>query len=125
MARKNRSPRSTGPQPRKPGGAADSLRFRSVADMVAWPATLHPGGAAILAVLFQLERSQWWSEAELHDQQLLQLSLLADHAYKTVPYYRRKLREAGAAGSSSETLTLLPLLLRSLRSWLRRLFGRE
>ena len=29
------------------------------------------------------------------------------------------------AGSSSETLTLLPLLLRSLRSWLRRLFGRE
>jgi carbon monoxide dehydrogenase subunit G len=29
------------------------------------------------------------------------------------------------AGSSSETLSLLPLLLRSLGSWLRRLFGRE
>ncbi len=30
-----------------------------------------------------------------------------------------------AAASSSEALPLLPLLLRSLRSWLRRLFGRE
>ena len=30
-----------------------------------------------------------------------------------------------AAGSSSEALPLSPLLLRSLRSWLRRLFGRE
>ena len=32
---------------------------------------------------------------------------------------------AAAAGSSSEALPLLPLLLRSFRSWIRRLFGRE
>ena len=42
----------------------------------------------------------------------------------------RPTRESGdvagqPTGSSPEALALLPLLLRSLRSWLRRLFGRE
>jgi phenylacetate-CoA ligase len=43
----------------------------------------------LLAILFQLEQSQWLSPAELAARQSAQLAQLVGHAYRTVPYYRR------------------------------------
>jgi len=36
-----------------------------------------------------LQKSQWWSQHQLEEYQLRQLSKLLEHAYKNVPYYRR------------------------------------
>ena len=57
---------------------------------VAWPALPAPGGAAVLALSFQLERSQWLTLEQLRQQQLQQLQLLLRHALATVPYYRER-----------------------------------
>lgn len=55
-----------------------------------WPAIPGPDGTAILAILFQLERSQWFPHARLRELQAGQLQLLLRHAYETVPYYRER-----------------------------------
>ncbi|MEI6598578.1 MAG: hypothetical protein WCL22_06030, partial [bacterium] len=47
-----------------------------------------PQNALRLAMLFQLERSQWWSAEEMRKAQLRQLNLILVHAQKSVPYYR-------------------------------------
>jgi len=57
---------------------------------VSWPAILSGEGAQLLAVLQQLEQSQWWSAEELRSFQFQQLSLLLQHACKTVPFYKSK-----------------------------------
>ena len=42
-----------------------------------------------------LQESQWWSQHQLEEYQLSQLSKLLEHAYKNVPYYRRVFDERG------------------------------
>ncbi len=59
---------------------------------IAWPAISPPHGAAKLALLHQLEQSQWLSCQALQEQQLRQLELLLRHAASTVPYYRERWR---------------------------------
>ena len=61
----------------------------SVINDIAWPALVGGEQAMNLALQFQLEQSQWWSESELVSAQLTQLNLLLQHAMKTVPYYKR------------------------------------
>jgi phenylacetate-CoA ligase len=68
---------------------------RSVIPHMVWPALPEPAGADALAVLFQMERSQWWPECRLRAAQFEQLRTLLDHAAATVPYYRETLRRAG------------------------------
>ncbi|MFP6690328.1 MAG: hypothetical protein VCD31_13595 [Alphaproteobacteria bacterium] len=46
-------------------------------------------GANFLALLFQLEQSQWWRPDQLRDHQFTQLASLVQHALNTVPYYRK------------------------------------
>ncbi|MGP1678094.1 MAG: phenylacetate--CoA ligase family protein [Burkholderiales bacterium] len=80
----------------------------------AWPALLAPGGAAVLALLFQLDRSQWLPLDQLRQRQLRQLEVLVRHALATVPYYRERW---GADYDPAVPLTLerfarLPLLTR-------------
>ena len=60
-----------------------------------WPAVPDPRGTTLLAILFQLEQSQWWSVERLLDRQLHQLGLLLNHAHRTVPFYRERLRQIG------------------------------
>ncbi len=62
--------------------------------LVALPA---PPNALRLAMLFQLERSQWWSAQEMRKAQLQQLNLILKHAQKSVAYYRDAWAKLGLA----------------------------
>lgn len=92
------------------------MRFKSSIDGIVWPAVPEPQAAALLAILFQLEQSQWWSPAELRRRQAEQLALLVEHARRTVPFYRDRFRAYGgeaADPASEEPWLRLPLLHRS------------
>ena len=78
--------------------------IRSVVAGASWPALADPDSAGLLAVLFQLERSQWLSPEEIQARQLGQLSQLLCHAAHSVPFYRDRLPATGrrpAHGRSS------------------------
>jgi phenylacetate-CoA ligase len=59
------------------------------------PAMTSGHGSQQLALQFQLERSQWWTGAELETAQFKTLRLLLDHARETTPYYRERFARAG------------------------------
>jgi len=87
----------------------------STLDEVVWPAIVGGRQAMHLSLLFQMEQSQWWSEEELASVQLEQLSVLLQHAVKTVPYYKK--RYGGIPFDFSGRLTMnewrrLPILTR-------------
>lgn len=70
----------------------------------------------VMAILFQLERSQWWTPEDLHAHQFRQLDAVLRHAQKNVPFYRQRLLQA--VGDNPAPLTLerwrsIPLLTRS------------
>jgi phenylacetate-CoA ligase len=91
-------------------------RLRSTVGGIEWPAVPNSAGNAMLAVLFQLERSQWSSAAEIWAHQRRQLHELLRHAVASVPYYRKKLARpvAGlAAQFSPQDFSLLPALSRA------------
>ena len=48
-----------------------------------------PQNALRLAMLFQLEQSQWWTSAEIRASQFAQLQLVLKHAGAFVPYYQK------------------------------------
>jgi phenylacetate-CoA ligase len=58
-----------------------------------WPPVPVAGGAAVLAILQQLEGTQWLPPDELHELQAKQLSELLRHAYESVPFYRERWNE--------------------------------
>jgi len=55
-----------------------------------WPAVPARAAATTLALLQQLERSQWLTPAQLQSQQFRQLDALLRHAYESVPWYRSR-----------------------------------
>jgi hypothetical protein len=59
---------------------------RSGIESVVWPALLPGLPAKLLAIEFQLEQSEWWTEAELREHQLQQLGNLLAHTHATVPF---------------------------------------
>jgi phenylacetate-CoA ligase len=80
-----------------------------------WPGVAHGRGAALLAMQFQLERSQWWPPEMLRRQQFRQLGAVLAHALATVPYYRARLEGLGidpARGVDEADWARLPLLTR-------------
>lgn len=60
-----------------------------------WPAQPDPGAALKLAMLWQLDQSQWWSPAVLRTQQLHQATMLLIHLLRQVPFYHQRLAQAG------------------------------
>lgn len=64
---------------------------RSAVSGLAWPALPNRTERAVLALLFQLEGSQWWPAQTLLAAQLRQLQQLIDHSARTVPFYRERL----------------------------------
>lgn len=83
---------------------------------IIWPAWPSPFLARSMAVLYQLEQSQWWPPEKLLEAQLRQLQLVIDHAAGTVPFYRDRLK--AVAGLAPGELTLerwreVPILERS------------
>lgn len=81
----------------------------------AWPAVPTPDAAALLAMHYQFEHTQWLTADELARLQLSQLTSLLAHAYATVPHYRE--RWTGLYDPSLpltwKTFSTLPLLARN------------
>jgi phenylacetate-CoA ligase len=79
-----------------------------------WPALPAPGAATVLAIVAQLERTQWLDAQELERLQLRQLEGLLRHAHATVPYYRERWqgRYDPAAPLTPERIRGLPILAR-------------
>lgn len=89
--------------------------IRSTVPGVAWPAIPGQEGAALLALQYQLERSQWLAPERLRELQFRQLEALLKHACETVPYYRESWRGLydPARPLTPEAFSRLPLLTRS------------
>lgn len=83
---------------------------------ISWPAIPSAQGAALLALQFQLGRSQWWRPEDILQQQFRQLEPLLAHAAATVPFYRERFKAAGydpvGDGVTPETWLKLPCLKR-------------
>ena len=91
------------------------MRLKSSLPGVAWPAFPNDRAAILLALLRQYEESQWWSPAQLRNAQFLQLSLLANHAVRTVPFHAERLSKAGFTPGrpmTPEVWNRLPVLTR-------------
>ena len=81
-----------------------------------WPAIPETRGAALLAILYQLEQSEWWSAERIAERQRHQLGLLLAHAGRTVPFYRARLGLVGIAPDdpvTPEHWSRIPLLRRA------------
>ncbi len=90
-------------------------RLRSAVHGILWPAVAAPAASQLLAILHQLDQSQWWPAADLRRAQMAQLRLLLQHARATVPYYRDRLAGIGRlAGVADDSIwRRLPLLNRA------------
>jgi phenylacetate-CoA ligase len=67
----------------------------STVEGIEWPAIASPAGAAMLALQWQLERTQWWPGERIVEHQFRQIRMLVEHAVRHVPYYRGLLEQAG------------------------------
>ncbi len=101
---------------------------RSISAEVLWPALPSQPAIQLMAQLYQLEQSQWWSEPLLRTRQLEQLWPLAKHAATQSEFYERRFRECGITLSeplSWQLFTSLPVLTRSeLATEAERIFAR-
>ena len=62
---------------------------------VVWPTIPPKVGSQLLALLWQLQQSEWLPPEQVVRQQYEQASRLANHAAQTVPFYRDRLAAAG------------------------------
>ena len=91
------------------------FRLRSSIPGLAWPAVPSAAAARQLALLQQLEESQWWPAEALRAQQDRQLSMLLGHAAASVPFYRERLAGIGLRPGRAlrpEVWSRIPLLRR-------------
>lgn len=96
------------------GGAANPrpIEFANALGRHAWPGIATDRGAQLLALQFQLERSQWWTPERIHMRQQSQLALLLQHAASTVPYYREVWQAEGGLSPPVTEFGRLPELSR-------------
>lgn len=80
--------------------------FQSAVPGVVWPAVSATQAATKLALLHQLEQSQWFSAERLRELQLRQGDMLLRHAVATVPHYRARFGATVSAACFAD----LPLL---------------
>ncbi|MEQ8356861.1 MAG: hypothetical protein RH942_15065 [Kiloniellaceae bacterium] len=88
---------------------------KSEVEGIAWPGLPGLGGQGLLALLYQLQQSEWLPPAEVRRRQYLQASHLAAHAAATVPFYRQRLAEAAIPNGKPirpEDWRRIPLLTR-------------
>ena len=79
-----------------------------------WPAIPAAGGAETLALLQQLEQSQWMSTDRILELQMRQVEQLARHAHSSVAFYGERWRDRydPARPLTRERFAALPLLTR-------------
>ena len=117
MSRKKRptdKPKSAARTPRKARASTAPKRpdkTRGTAAGIAWPVLQNTQEAYALALQFQLEETQWWSEEKLLAHQLHQIQILIDHAARHVPFYRERYGLAPGA-LTLERFRRIPLLKR-------------
>lgn len=90
--------------------------LRSAIPGIAWPAIPSQAGANILALLQQMEESQWWPQERMLERQLAQFGLLADHAYRHSPFFRARFDHSGLDTGqpwSAASHASIPLLTRA------------
>ena len=83
---------------------------------IAWPAAPTGAESIRMAVVYQLQQTQWWPPQALVEMQMRQLELLARHAAETVPLYRDRLDPLSGMKSGELTPEIwreLPVLSRS------------
>lgn len=88
---------------------------RSDVPNIVWPAIPTPHGAAMLALQYQLQQSEWWPASRIEAHQHVQLAEILRHARDTVPFYQRRMRDSGFDSDSAvtrESLRRIPLLSR-------------
>jgi len=88
-------------------------QYKSAITGIGWPAIPAPVAASKLALLFQLEQSQWWTPGQLQDMQFRQLQQVVAFARETVPFYRQHLKGFFGSGKiDPESWHNLPILSR-------------
>jgi len=93
----------------------DPVLPRSAIPGIVWPPVPNAAASRLLALLHQLNHSQWWDTGTLRDMQLRQLHGLLSHAYQTVPHYQQSLDQAGfnpAQPLTEQVFSALPILTR-------------
>ncbi len=94
----------------------NNAHFNSVVDEMKWPAVPDRRAALTMALLYQMESSQYLAPQEILRWQLYQLGTLLDHSHITTPFYRKRLDGAGYKPGHPidlETWSNIPLLTRS------------
>jgi len=86
---------------------------RSLLPNVEWPAWPAPYDALTLALVQQLEHTQWWTPAQIASHQARQLRHVLAHARQTVPWYRERLADIDVSAFGLEDLARLPILRRA------------
>ncbi|MFM1897669.1 MAG: hypothetical protein RLZZ385_2743 [Pseudomonadota bacterium] len=89
--------------------------YKSHMPTVTWPAIPSGVGAFTLAMVMQLEDSQWWEPEVIRSHQLSQLQTLLAHCYEQVPFYRERLSQYGwqpGERLDAANFSRLPLLSR-------------
>lgn len=82
-----------------------------------FPIMEHLSGTEIQHRLRELEKSQWFTRAEIEQNQEQKLQALIRHAYENVPYYHRIFRERGIQPEDIRTkadLDKIPLLTKDI-----------
>lgn len=69
---------------------ASAWQIESALPGTAWPAVPAPDAAALLAMHYQFEHTQWLTADALASLQLSQVASLLVHAYASVPHYRER-----------------------------------
>jgi phenylacetate-CoA ligase len=96
------------------------LNFKSGMEGVVWPPLALGAKATLVALLHQLEETQWWPREKIAALQLTQLALLAGHAARYSPHFRERLQKAGLTAADIGTpqgfKRLPPLTRRDLQA---------
>ncbi|MEQ8356839.1 MAG: hypothetical protein RH942_14955 [Kiloniellaceae bacterium] len=103
------------PLPHRPRQSAYRPPVGADATLV-WPARPSAQAARTLAMLQQLDQSQWWPAEALQVEQLRQAEALLGFARRQVPFYRERLDRAGfvlGRALTPEIWARIPLLTRA------------
>lgn len=88
---------------------------RSATEGIRWPGLPGAEGSGILALLYQMQQTEWLPPAAIEAQQYHQLSSLVVYAARRVPFYRERLAAAGIEAGrrvTPQAWRRLPLLTR-------------